>query len=118
MLAIRQTVRVLPGHRVEIVVPELAVGEIVEEVVSPRPAPAEAGRSIVEFLESLPAGPRAFATWDEYEQHLRELRSESPSMHDRLQGLIGQAQDLPPDASPQIDRHLYGMPKRPGGNEE
>ncbi len=118
MSTVIQTARVFPGHRVEIVVPELAVGEIVEVVVSPRPAPAQAGRSIIEFLESLPAGPRAFATWDEYEQHLRELRGESPSMHDRLQDLIGQAQDLPPDASPQIDHHLYGTPKRPGGNEE
>jgi hypothetical protein len=25
-----------------------------------------------DFLQSLPAGPRAFKTWEEYEQHLRE----------------------------------------------
>ena len=24
------------------------------------------------FLESLPPGPRAFKTWEEYEQHVRE----------------------------------------------
>jgi hypothetical protein len=28
--------------------------------------------SVLEFLESLPPGPRAFKTWEEYEQHLRE----------------------------------------------
>lgn len=109
MFTIRQTVRVLPGHRVEIVVPELAVGEIVD--VEVLPAPAEAGRSIIEFLESLPEGPRAFPTWDEYEQHLRELHGQSPPVYDRLQ-------DLTPDASQQVDHHLYGTPKRPEGNEE
>jgi len=25
-----------------------------------------------EFLESLPAGPRAFKTWEEYERHLKK----------------------------------------------
>jgi hypothetical protein len=39
--------------------------------------------------------------------------AESPSLYDRLQDLIGQAQDLPPDASQQIDHYLYGTPKRP-----
>jgi hypothetical protein len=28
--------------------------------------------SMLEFLETLPPGPRAFETWEEYEQHLRE----------------------------------------------
>jgi len=28
--------------------------------------------SMLEFLESLPPGPRAFQTWEDYEQHLRE----------------------------------------------
>jgi hypothetical protein len=28
--------------------------------------------SALEFLKSLPAGPRAFRTWEEYEQHLKE----------------------------------------------
>lgn len=39
--------------------------------------------------------------------------AESASLYDRLQDLIGQAQDLPPDASQQIDHYLYGTPKRP-----
>ena len=30
--------------------------------------------SVLSFIDSLPAGPRAFATWDEYEQHLRQER--------------------------------------------
>jgi hypothetical protein len=28
--------------------------------------------SMLEFIATLPPGPRAFATWEEYEQHLRE----------------------------------------------
>lgn len=31
--------------------------------------------SALEFLESLPPGPRAFKTWAEYEQFLREERN-------------------------------------------
>jgi hypothetical protein len=27
---------------------------------------------MVEFLASLPTGPRAFPTWQEYNEHLRE----------------------------------------------
>ena len=38
---------------------------------------------------------------------------ESPSLYDRLEDLIGQARDLPPDASRQVDHYLYGTPKRP-----
>lgn len=118
MFAIRQTVRVLPGHRVEIVVRELAVGEIVDVVVSPQSAPTEARPSMIEFLDSLPEKPRAFPTWDEYEQHLGGQREETAPLYDRLRDLIGQAQDLPRDASQQIDHYLYGSPRRPGGNGE
>lgn len=39
--------------------------------------------------------------------------AESPSLYDRLQDLIGQAHDLPGDASGQADHYLYGTPKRP-----
>jgi hypothetical protein len=38
--------------------------------------------------------------------------AESPSLYERLQDLIGQVQNLPPDASEQIDHYLYGTPKR------
>jgi hypothetical protein len=27
---------------------------------------------MLEFLDTLPPGPRAFVTWEEYEQHLRK----------------------------------------------
>lgn len=63
---------VLPGHRLEVVAPELPEGAKVEViVVLPEKKEPQFG-SALEFLESLPPGPRAFKTWDEYEQHLRE----------------------------------------------
>ena len=43
-------------------------------VVLPGEARPQFG-SALEFLESLPPGPRAFKTWEEYEQHLREERN-------------------------------------------
>jgi predicted SnoaL-like aldol condensation-catalyzing enzyme len=73
MTSIKQVVRVQPGHRVEIVAPEFAEGELVNVVVEHcGEQPAESGKSILAFLDSLPDGPRAFATWDEYEKHLRQ----------------------------------------------
>jgi hypothetical protein len=39
--------------------------------------------------------------------------TEPPSLYERLQDLIGQAQDLPADAAEQVDHYLYGTPKRP-----
>ena len=50
----------------------LPEGVTVEILVVP---PANRERpfiSALDFLESLPTGPRAFPTWEEYEQFLRE----------------------------------------------
>lgn len=69
---LRLETTILPGHRVEVSAPELPEGAKVEVIVV-LPEQAEPGRlSMLEFLESLPPGPRAFKTWEEYEQHLRE----------------------------------------------
>jgi hypothetical protein len=70
--ALRIETTVLPGHRLEITAPELPEGAKVE-VIAVLPEQAKPRRpSMLEFLESLPPGPRAFKTWEEYEQHLRE----------------------------------------------
>jgi hypothetical protein len=74
MTVVRQVARVLPGHRVEIVAPELAEGDLVDVIVLPHAVPTKAGQSVIEFLDTLPDGPRAFATWEEYEQHLRDQK--------------------------------------------
>ena len=70
--ALRLETTVLPGHRLEVSAPELPEGIKVEViVVFPGKPPSQFG-SALEFLESLPPGPHAFKTWEEYDQHLRE----------------------------------------------
>jgi hypothetical protein len=63
----------LAGGRIEIPASDLTEGQTVDIVVTPRPQPGE-GPSILEFLESLPPGPRGAATWEELDRHIRELR--------------------------------------------
>ena len=71
-LRLRIETTILPGHRLVISDPELPEGARVEVIiVVPEKAEPQYG-SALEFLESLPPGPRAFKTWEEYEQHLRE----------------------------------------------
>ena len=47
------------GAKVEVVVVQA------ESLENPR-------LSMLDFLETLPSGPHAFKSWEEYEQHLRE----------------------------------------------
>ncbi len=63
------------GAKVEIRLNEAPadVPERIKDELSAEGAPAPAARlSMLEFLDSLPQGPRAYKTWEEYEQHLRE----------------------------------------------
>jgi hypothetical protein len=62
---------VLPGNRVEFSAPELPEGAQVEVtvIVPDRPRPRI---SMLEFVKTLPPGPRAFDTWEEYERFLQE----------------------------------------------
>jgi hypothetical protein len=73
--ALRTETTVLPGHRVEISAPELPEGATVEVIVVLPASPETRRISMLEFLESLPPGPRAFPTWEEYERHLREEKN-------------------------------------------
>jgi hypothetical protein len=52
--------------------PEGTKAEVI--VVAPKKLATRFG-SALEFLESLPPGPRAFKTWEEYERFLREERN-------------------------------------------
>jgi len=56
-----------------VVIPNSPLPEGAKVEVTVVPDQANARRlSMLEFLETLPPGPRAFETWEEYEQHLRE----------------------------------------------
>ena len=70
--ALRLETTVLPGHRLEISDPELPEGATVEVIVVLPQTAEPQFTSALDFLESLPPGPRAFKTWEEYEKHLRE----------------------------------------------
>ena len=74
MSVIRQTVQVLPGHRVELVSPELKDGDWVEVVVNSGPLPVAAHTNLLDFIDALPQGPRAVRDWHEYEIQLQQDR--------------------------------------------
>jgi hypothetical protein len=69
---LRMETTVLPGHRLKISAPELPEGARVEVIVVLPEQLQKKAISMLEFVKSLPPGPRAFPTWEEYEQHLRE----------------------------------------------
>jgi hypothetical protein len=62
MFVIRKQTCVRPGHRVAIVVPALAAGEMFDVIVLPRAACAVTEQWIVAFLDRLGLGPRTFPT--------------------------------------------------------
>jgi hypothetical protein len=72
--AFRTETTVLPGHRLELTAPGLPEGSRVEVTVVLSKAQSPHFNSALEFLDSLPAGPHAFTTWQEYERHLQEER--------------------------------------------
>jgi hypothetical protein len=74
MSVIRQTVQVLPGHRVEFVAPELNDGDWVEVVVNSSQPSATSQAGLLDFIDSLPQGPRAARDWNEYETQLQQDR--------------------------------------------
>ncbi len=59
--ALHTTARVQPGNKIEITAPELREGEDVDVFLIPRTSETHAGRSVLEFLDSLPPGPRSAA---------------------------------------------------------
>ncbi len=72
---LRLETTVLPGHRLEITAPELSDGARVEVIVVLPEKPELHRISMLELVESLPPGPRAFPTWGEYERHLQEEKN-------------------------------------------
>jgi hypothetical protein len=73
--ALRLETTILPGHRLEVSAPELPDGVKVEVIVVLPVKPESPRISMLDFVESLPSGPRAFPTWEEYERFLREEKN-------------------------------------------
>ncbi len=74
MNAARIETTVLPGHRLEISVPEMPVGAKVEVIVVLPEKPIPPRRSMLEFLATLPPGPLLFKTPEEANRYLQEER--------------------------------------------
>lgn len=73
--ALHLTTRVGPGHKIEVVAPQLDEGDAVEVfVVAARPREPRK-RTVHEFLSSLPPGPRSYPTWEEFERAFQEERN-------------------------------------------
>lgn len=67
--------KVLPGHRVEVCAPQLPEGAKVEVTVLLGEPSAQPKMSMIDFVKTLPPGPRAFDTWEEYERFLEEEKN-------------------------------------------
>ena len=72
--ALRITARVQSGNKIEIIAPGLQEGQDVDVILVPRPSATPSRRSVLEFLDALPPGPRSASTWDEIERRFQEER--------------------------------------------
>ena len=70
---IHVTTRVLPGGKIEVLIPQLKEGEEVDVVVSPA-RPQRGGKSLLEFLDSLPDPRHSAEKWQQIERDLQEDR--------------------------------------------
>jgi len=75
--ALHLTARVQAGNRIEILAPELTVGDAVEVfVVLPNTVPSDSSvrGSVMDMVAALPAGPRSGSSWEAIENALQEER--------------------------------------------
>ena len=71
--ALHITAQVLPGNKIEIQVPEAAIGDTVDVFVILSEKPESKRRSVIDILNELP-GRRLFKTPEEVDQYLQEER--------------------------------------------
>ena len=73
--ALHTTTRVLPGNRIEVTSPQLQEGQTVDVFVVATDKPlTQRKQGLMEFLDSLPPGPRMADTWEELERKIQEER--------------------------------------------
>ena len=75
-MTVQITTRVLPGNKIEVTDPGLQEGQDVQVTITPVPETPQpqGGRDILDFIDSLPPGPRSAATWEEFERQFQEER--------------------------------------------
>lgn len=75
MSTVHINTHVLPGKRIEVSADDLQVGQNVRVTIEPIVEEQTTGRrGLIEFLDSLPPGPRSASSWEELERQLREER--------------------------------------------
>lgn len=72
--ALHLTARVQSGNKIEITAPHLQEGQEIDVFLVPRPPAGPPRPSVIEYLDSLPEGPRSAPTWDEIERRFQEER--------------------------------------------
>jgi hypothetical protein len=65
---------VSPDKRIEIPVPDFDAGTQIDVFLVPSQDPAPSAQSVLEYLESLPPGPRLSDSWEEIGESLRAER--------------------------------------------
>jgi hypothetical protein len=73
MTTLQTQTTVLPGHRIEVSIPELPEGTCVDVLIMPASKPAPARRSALEIIQSL-HGHRLFQTPEQVCLHLQQER--------------------------------------------
>jgi hypothetical protein len=73
--AVQFTTTVLPDGRIQLPPGCVSAGETVEVTLNlKQQTSANPPTDILEFLNSLPPGPRSCATWEEFEEEFRKER--------------------------------------------
>lgn len=72
MLHVQATVQ--PGKKIEITCDDLREGDCVDVFLAMPTRSAAASVPIIEFLDSLPADPRSYPSWEELERRFQEER--------------------------------------------
>ncbi len=73
----------------------------------------EKGKVILDSPARLPDGTEVSITpIRRRKATTRSKRKKMPTLYERLKKFAGKAEGLPPDASTNLDHHLYGLPRR------
>jgi hypothetical protein len=70
----RVTVTVQPGHKVEICNPVLEDGALVDVIIYPSGTQSPKRGSLLDYIKTLPVGPRSAGSWEEIERELQKER--------------------------------------------
>ena len=69
-----------PDKRIEIPVPDFDAGTPIDVFLVASQDPTPSNQSVLEYLESLPPGPRLSDSWEEIEESLRAERESWPGV--------------------------------------